>query len=366
MCRRRGHRQTLDALRDLVLYLREVREERKAIIREGSDKLQRNTKTIPDDGLVDFNPAGVGPEDTVAPGTAGHEGLDSEAALGGDNNDNEPNGGNLDQVLNANLNAGNDNIAPGNALRTEPEAGTEVEPGSDVILLVSAGPAPVAVPELTGLSRADARDALAAAGLVEGDTSRVEDASTRDTVLDQDPAPGTEVAPGSAVDLVLSAADEIIEAGGQIVVTGSGEAQIEQALVNAHRRRPDAIGVVIGFNDAQARRIFAGSDFTLMPSRFEPCGLSQMYAQRFGSLPIGHQTGGLAETIKDGETGFLFPKPSAESFLGGVRRAFDAFRAKDRLDAMRRSAMARSFSWDLSAALYSSLYRKTIAPSIIA
>ena len=106
------------------------------------------------------------------------------------------------------------------------------------------------------------------------------------------------------IDLVLSAADEIIEAGGQIVVTGSGEPEIEQALVDAHRRRPDAIGVIIGFNDAQARRIFAGSDFTLMPSRFEPCGLSQMYAQRFGSLPIGHQTGGLAETITDGETGF--------------------------------------------------------------
>ena len=117
----------------------------------------------------------------------------------------------------------------------------------------------------------------------------------------------------------------------------------------------------IGFNDGQARRIFAGSDFTLMPSRFEPCGLSQMYAQRFGSLPIGHQTGGLAETIKDGETGFLFAQPSAESFLGGVRRAFEAFGAKDRLDSMRRSAMARSFSWDLSASLYSALYRKTVA-----
>ena len=162
------------------------------------------------------------------------------------------------------------------------------------------------------------------------------------------------------IDLVLSAADEIIEAGGQIVVTGSGEPAIEQALVDARRRRPDAIGVTIGFNDGQARRIFAGSDFTLMPSRFEPCGLSQMYAQRFGSLPIGHQTGGLAETIADGETGFLFSQPSAESFLGGVRRAFDAFRAKDRLDSMRRSAMARSFSWDLSASLYSALYRKTV------
>ena len=163
------------------------------------------------------------------------------------------------------------------------------------------------------------------------------------------------------IDLVLSAADEIIQSGGQIIVTGSGEPAFEQALVDAHRRRPDAIGVVIGFNDAQARRIFAGSDFTLMPSRFEPCGLSQMYAQRFGSLPIGHQTGGLAETITDGETGFLFSRPSVDSFLGGVRRAFSTFMSTDRLDAMRRSAMARSFSWDLSAACYGALYRKTIS-----
>ena len=168
------------------------------------------------------------------------------------------------------------------------------------------------------------------------------------------------------IDLVLSAADEIVESGGQIVVTGSGEPEIERALVDAHRRRPEAIGVTIGFNDAQARRIFAGSDFTLMPSRFEPCGLSQMYAQRFGSLPIGHQTGGLAETIKDGETGFLFDRPSMDSFLGGVRRAFSTFMAKDRLDAMRRSAMARSFSWNLSAACYDTLYRKTIGPQVSA
>jgi starch synthase len=163
------------------------------------------------------------------------------------------------------------------------------------------------------------------------------------------------------IDLVLSAADEIIDAGGQIVVTGSGEPSLEQALIDAHRRRPDAIGVTIGFNDAQARRIFAGSDFTLMPSRFEPCGLSQMYAQRFGSLPIGHQTGGLAETITDGETGFLFQKPSHESFLGGVRRAFEAFMAQDQLDTMRRSAMGRSFSWSISAGSYNALYRKLAA-----
>jgi len=164
------------------------------------------------------------------------------------------------------------------------------------------------------------------------------------------------------IDLVLSAADEIIDSGGQIIVTGSGEPALEKALIDAHCRRPDAIGVVIGFNDAQARRIFAASDFTMMPSRFEPCGLSQMYAQRFGSLPIGHQTGGLAETIADGETGFLFSKPSIDSFLGGIRRAFSTFVSTDRLDAMRRCAMARCFSWNLSAACYSALYRKTASP----
>jgi hypothetical protein len=145
------------------------------------------------------------------------------------------------------------------------------------------------------------------------------------------------------IDLVLSVADEIIDSGGQIVVTGAGEHVFEQALVDAHRRRPNSFGVAIGFNDGQARRIFAGSDVTLMPSRFEPCGLSQMYAQRFGSLPIGHQTGGLAETITDGETGFLFKQPSIESFLGGVRRAFSTFMSQERLDSMRRRAMARNF-----------------------
>jgi starch synthase len=86
-----------------------------------------------------------------------------------------------------------------------------------------------------------------------------------------------------------------------------------------------------------------------------------MYAQRFGSLPIGRQTGGLSETITDGETGFLFSQPSTESFLGGVRRAFATFRAKDRLNSMRRTAMARSFSWDVSAALYGALYRKALS-----
>jgi starch synthase len=159
------------------------------------------------------------------------------------------------------------------------------------------------------------------------------------------------------VDLVLAAADAIVNAGGQIIVTGKGEPIFEEALVEAQRQRPDAFAAAIRFDASEARRIFAGSDFTMMPSRFEPCGLSQMYAQRFGSLPIGRRTGGLAETINDGETGFLFSDASPESFLGGVVRAFATYGSKRRLNKMRETAMAKSFSWAQSASSYETLYR---------
>ena len=160
------------------------------------------------------------------------------------------------------------------------------------------------------------------------------------------------------VDLVLAAADSIVKAGGQIIVTGKGDPVFEQALTDAQAQRPDSIAAAIRFDAGEARRIFAGTDFTMMPSRFEPCGLSQMYAQRFGSLPIGRRTGGLAETIDDGETGFLFPDASAASFLGGIVRAFGAYGSKRRFNRMRESAMAKSFSWRDSARRYDALYRK--------
>ena len=159
------------------------------------------------------------------------------------------------------------------------------------------------------------------------------------------------------VDLVLDTAETIIAAGGQLIVTGKGEPQFEAALMQAQQQRPQAVAVRLGFDDDEARKIFGGSDFTLMPSRFEPCGLSQMYAQRFGSLPIGHKTGGLAETIIDGETGFLFGKASTESFLGGLCRAFSVFGANERFAGMRRAAMQQTFSWASSAKSYLSLYR---------
>jgi starch synthase len=158
------------------------------------------------------------------------------------------------------------------------------------------------------------------------------------------------------IDLVLSVAESIVSAGGQIVVMGTGESELEAAVENLGARFPKSIGVKIGFDDPDSRRIFAGSDFMLMPSRFEPCGLSQMCAQRFGTLPIGRKTGGLAETIEDGKTGFLFPEPSIGSLFGAVCRAFYTFSSKRRLHQMRLRAMARNFGWETSAQSYARVY----------
>ncbi len=160
------------------------------------------------------------------------------------------------------------------------------------------------------------------------------------------------------VDLVLATAETIIQSGGQIVVMGRGEPKFEHALREAQRRQPKDLGLALRFDDAEARMIFAGSDFYLMPSRFEPCGLSQMYAQRFGSLPIGRRTGGLAETISDGKTGFLFRDSSSESLLGGICRAFAAFGQKRKLNVMRSGAMAKTYGWANSVRTYSALYNK--------
>lgn len=166
------------------------------------------------------------------------------------------------------------------------------------------------------------------------------------------------------IDLSLQAAETIVAGGGQLVVIGQGEGRFEQALRGLAQRHPDAVGVHVGFEEAQARRMFAGSDFLLMPSRFEPCGLAQMYAQRFGSLPIVRRTGGLADTVEDGVTGFTFGEASAASFGAAVRRALEAFGQKKRLNAMRRRAMAAHFGWDRAAEDYAGLYGRAIGNSV--
>jgi len=100
-----------------------------------------------------------------------------------------------------------------------------------------------------------------------------------------------------------------------------------------------------------------------MPSRFEPCGLSQMYAQRFGAIPIANRTGGLAETIEDGRTGLLFDRADAAALRESIRLAFDIYAASKRFNDMRRAAMAQKFDWSGSAQRYSALYREIDAPA---
>jgi len=162
------------------------------------------------------------------------------------------------------------------------------------------------------------------------------------------------------LDLTLRIADIIVRAGGRLVVMGSGENKIESELVQLAERHPHQIGVHIGFNEAEARRIFAGSDFLLMPSRFEPCGLSQMYAQRFGSLPIAHRTGGLADTIEDGLSGFLFSDLTIDSYTRAVHRALNVYKHPELLCAMRCHAMASPLYWKQSVLPYDQLYRRLL------
>ncbi len=168
------------------------------------------------------------------------------------------------------------------------------------------------------------------------------------------------------LDLVAESADHIVESGGQIALLGMGDPDVERMVSRMGRRNRQNIGVLIGYNAAMEHRILGGSDFCLMPSRYEPCGLTQMHAQRYGALPIAHATGGLSDTIEDGRTGFLFSEFSNEALQDACGRAFEAFAEEDRLEEMRHAAMARKFSWSEAAAHYRGLYRRLIGPVRVA
>lgn len=159
-------------------------------------------------------------------------------------------------------------------------------------------------------------------------------------------------------DVLAEAADRIIAKGAQIAILGTGDPQVETMLLELSRRHRGKIGLMVGFNEPMAHRIIAAADFFLMPSRFEPCGLTQMQAQRYGTLPVAHATGGLADTIEDGRTGFLFAPLDADTLVETVNRALEVFADKDRLEAMRRVAMAKDFSWRGPAKAYKTLYAR--------
>jgi starch synthase len=161
-------------------------------------------------------------------------------------------------------------------------------------------------------------------------------------------------------DLVVAAAARLAELG-QLVILGTGEREIEQAVSEAAGRHPDRIAARIGFDEGLAHLLEAGADIFLMPSRFEPCGLNQMYSQRYGTPPVVRATGGLADTVEEGVTGFAFQAPTAEALAEAALRAVQCYREPARWRAMQRAGMARDFSWSAAAPRYAALYRALAA-----
>jgi starch synthase len=159
-------------------------------------------------------------------------------------------------------------------------------------------------------------------------------------------------------DLVAAAAAQIAAIPAQIALLGRGERAIESALAATAARHPGRLAVSIGFSEELAHLIEAGADLFLMPSRFEPCGLNQMYSQRYGTPPVARATGGLADTVADGETGFLFESAEPSGLAAAVRRAVAAWREPHRWREMQRAGMRRDFSWSAAARRYADLYSR--------
>jgi starch synthase len=160
-------------------------------------------------------------------------------------------------------------------------------------------------------------------------------------------------------DLVAEVVADIIEAGANIAALGSGEPEYEALFLNMAAQFPGRVGVRIGFDNRLAHLIEAGADIFLMPSRYEPCGLNQIYSLRYGTVPVVRATGGLDDTI-DSETGFKFEEYSSAALLAAVRQALAAFADGDAWLEMMHRGMKRDFSWNASAGQYSALYRQLL------
>ena len=172
--------------------------------------------------------------------------------------------------------------------------------------------------------------------------------------------------PQKGSDLVAAIAPSLAGLPAQLIVQGRGDAALERAFEDAARAAPRAIAVAIAFDESLAHLIEAGADAFLMPSRFEPCGLNQMYSQRYGTPPLAHRTGGLADSIVDATpaaladgfaSGFLFDEATPQALRGAVHRAIAAYREPATWRALQRAGMGRDFGWAASARRYVDLYQ---------
>ena len=168
------------------------------------------------------------------------------------------------------------------------------------------------------------------------------------------------------MDLVLGALPALLADGAQLVVIGSGEADIEAAFRAAAAAHPDAVSVHLGYDEPLSHRIMAGADILLVPSRFEPCGLTQLYALRYGTVPLVRRVGGLADTVIDTtpETlkagtanGFSFDDASSRKLAARIGKACALYRDAPAWRHLQLHGMAQNFSWDDSAMRYEALYR---------
>ncbi|MBX5493882.1 MAG: glycogen synthase GlgA [Bryobacteraceae bacterium] len=156
-------------------------------------------------------------------------------------------------------------------------------------------------------------------------------------------------------DLIAQVADDIAAEDLSLIVLGTGEPQYEQMFRNLAWKYPQKVAVRVTYNNRLAHLIEAGSDMFLMPSRYEPCGLNQIYSLRYGTIPLVRATGGLDDTIEDG-TGFKFWDYSGHAMLQMIRHALAVYKNRQEWLRMMRLAMQKDFSWDASAARYSALY----------
>jgi len=166
-------------------------------------------------------------------------------------------------------------------------------------------------------------------------------------------------------DLVLEALPELFKLDLQFVLVASGEKKLEKQFEQVRKKYPDRMGVFFGFDEDLAHLIEAGSDMLLMPSRYEPCGLNQMYSMRYGTIPIVRATGGLEDTVDDHAsgskgTGFKFEKYDAKELIKTVQRALKVYQQQGEWKKLIRSAMQRDFSWTNSAKKYLNLYKELL------
>jgi starch synthase len=172
------------------------------------------------------------------------------------------------------------------------------------------------------------------------------------------------------LNLVEALADELVLMGGQLAVLGTGDGPLEQAFLRATRRHAGQIAVDVGYNESLAHAIMAGSDVIMVPSRFEPCGLTQLYGLRYGALPLVHRVGGLADTVVDATaenlkagvaSGFVFDEFSPEGLRAALRRAFELHAQPAAWERVQQKAMRQRFDWREAAEQYAAVYR-TLRP----